>query len=104
MDIDKYQEWTGRTAPTGDNLVNYTLGLTGEAGEVADYVKKCLYQGHTMDKNKLIAELGDVLWYVARLANELDSKLSLVATQNLRKLYKRYPQGFNPDQSVGRTE
>ena len=59
-----------RTAtPKCYNTANAALGLTGEAGEVADEVKKCMYQGHPWQPSKIIEELGDVLWYVALMAD-----------------------------------
>ena len=65
MTIKEYQRKAMRTAtPKCYNTANAALGLTGEAGEVADEVKKCMYQGHPWQPSKIIEELGDVLWYV----------------------------------------
>lgn len=82
------------------------LGLTGEAGEAADLVKKHLEQGHPLDLEKLEKEVGDVLWYCAYLARYVIGKpLSQVADTNIIKLRKRYPEGrFDLDRSKNRVE
>lgn len=73
------------------NLVlNGVLGLAGEAGECADLVKKHLFQGHELDREKLALELGDVLWYIAETASGLGMSLSEVAQMNLDKLHRRF--------------
>lgn len=96
MDLNAYQRGARQTArypDVGSNPIYPTLGLCGEAGEVADKVKKVL-----RDQNgefspevaqALMLELGDVLWYVAQLATELDLDLDDVATANLDKLASR---------------
>jgi NTP pyrophosphatase (non-canonical NTP hydrolase) len=81
----------------GENFVYPTLGLAGEAGEVAEKVKKVLRdkQGK-IDAETAAAiqkELGDVLWYVAQLATELHMNLGEVAAINLRKLFDRKSRG-----------
>ena len=68
------------------------LGLASEAGEVADKVKKWIRDG-TVDKAAISKELGDVLWYIAVLANDLGFPLSEVAKVNLDKLNKRQKDG-----------
>lgn len=71
-----------------------TLGLCGEAGEVAEIVKKRYLHGRPMDVAKLAEELGDVLWYVAGVASSYGIELSDVAEFNIDKLKQRYPDGF----------
>ena len=70
------------------------LGLTGEAGETADKVKKILRDKNGVvsddDRELLIKELGDVLWYLAAISRYLDVPLSKVAKENLTKLESRY--------------
>lgn len=93
-DIDEYQRESGRTA--GDtSLAVLALGLCGEAGEVAELVKKHLGHGQPLPRVKLMLELGDVLWYLARVANENGLLLSEVAEANILKLRARYPDGFS---------
>lgn len=95
MTGNEYQRKAMRTATLKcRDMANAALGLAGEAGEVADEVKKCLYQGREWDPEKIIEELGDVLWYVALTADMLDVPLDFVMEYNLDKLQKRYPDGF----------
>lgn len=102
--LDQYQRQAQRTAPTSFKVENGALGLCGEAGECADLVKKYMFQGHALDRERLAEELGDVLWYCAELATGLGMKLSEVAEMNIRKLEKRYPDGFDPERSRNREE
>ncbi len=100
IDINAYQDAARRTAAypdVGANPVYPTLGLSGEAGEVADKVKKVLRdRGGVFDdptREAIKLELGDVLWYVAQLASELGYDLEEVATANLDKLASRAARG-----------
>ena len=103
MTLHEYQELAMRTHVAGPtNLPAYTLGLAGESGEVADLVKKFLGHGHGLDLTKVSKELGDVLWYVAGLANVLGLSLSDIAEQNIAKLQARYPEGFTEEASKNR--
>lgn len=83
-------------------LVNGVMGLCGEAGEAIDVVKKHLAQGHELDRERLIKELGDVAWYLAETATALDVTLEEVLERNLRKLRARYPEGFDAQRSLHR--
>lgn len=80
------------------------LGITGEAGEVTDLLKKHLGHGHALDKNVLAKELGDVLWYVAAIATLNGLSLGDVATTNVAKLRLRYPEGFSEEASKARRD
>ncbi len=96
MDFTTYQE-TSRTTvqypDAGRNIVYPTLGLAGEAGEVAEKVKKIIRDdgGVISDVKRaaIVRELGDVLWYVAQIATELGVSLDDVAQQNIDKLFSR---------------
>ena len=88
-----------------DMITNGVLGLAGEAGECCDIVKKYKYQGHELNKEKLMDELGDVLWYIAETASGLGVTLEEVAQYNLDKLHKRYHGNtFNKEDSINRPE
>ena len=88
--FDLYQDFTDSTAiyPPEKGLEYTALGLASEAGEFAGKVKKMI-RDKTYDTDAMIAELGDVLWYVARAAAELDVHLSDVAKDNVEKLKSR---------------
>ena len=83
-------------------LMNALMGLCGESGEAIDLLKKHLFQGHDLDRAKLIKELGDVAWYLAEAATGLGVDLSEVLQRNLDKLHARYPQGFDTKRSQQR--
>lgn len=85
-------------------LSGLALGLAGEAGEVADYIKKVVAHGHPLDSEKLAQELGDVLWYLVVTADALGFSLDEIASQNITKLRKRYPQGFHHQASIERKD
>ena len=85
-----------------DVLINSVMGLCGESGEAIDIVKKWLMQGHELDKEHLIKELGDVAWYLAEAATALDVPLETVFQENLDKLHRRFPNGFDVQASVHR--
>lgn len=88
--FDAYQDFTDETAiyPEEKGLEYTALGLASEAGEFAGKVKKWIRDGKK-DDEALVAELGDVLWYVARAAAELEVHLSDVAKTNVEKLKSR---------------
>lgn len=97
MDFDEYQELTERTAVySKDKELEYlTLGLVGEAGEVANKVKKYFRGDFELERleEMLNDELGDVLWYLARLAKTSGWRLSDIALDNLDKLNDRRNRG-----------
>ena len=108
MEINEYQKLAMTTLnkklSKKDVLINGVMGLCGESGEVIDIVKKHLAQGHELDKDKIIKELGDVAWYIAEIAYVLDVDLETVLAQNIEKLKKRYPEGFSTQNSINRNE
>lgn len=108
MQLDEYQQLAARTL--GGNrtheqqLANAALGLTGEAGEVAEVIKKHLFHATPLDKDALMKELGDCLWYIAAFGTVLGFSLDDIAQRNIDKLRKRYPEGFDTERSRNRTE
>ena len=94
VDMDEYQKKARKFAiyDTRYKVVYPTLGLTSEAGEVSDKIKKWLRDGDA-NKEEIAKELGDVLWYAAVLAEDLGFTLSEVATMNLEKLGNRKKRG-----------
>lgn len=79
---------------SNDGFLYTVLGLAGEAGEVANKVKKLMRDGVTPEaQDALISEVGDTLWYLAAVCTELDISLDGVAERNLDKLNKRFEAG-----------
>ena len=95
MTLNEYQQHALETAiyPENRKIIYPTLGLTGEAGEVADKVKKVIRDGHeefTDEKRlEIVKEIGDVLWYCATLSRDLGYDLDEVARMNVEKLRSR---------------
>lgn len=106
MTINEYQTLAMRTLnpelSKKDVLINGVMGLCGESGEAIDIVKKHLAQGHVLDREALVKELGDVAWYLAETAYALDVPLEDVLRKNIEKLKARYPQGFEIEKSLNR--
>jgi NTP pyrophosphatase (non-canonical NTP hydrolase) len=75
------------------------LGLAGEAGEVADLIKKGIFHQKGLDKENLKKELGDVLWYLTALCSDLGLSLEEVMQHNIKKLKARYPEGYDPQRA-----
>lgn len=103
MNLNEYQDQASRTAIYPEQgqhwggLIYCALKLNGEAGEVADKIGKALRDegGLISDERReaLILELGDVLWYIANMARELNASLEQVASKNLAKLAARKAKG-----------
>lgn len=95
MDIQTYSELAMRTCGTdgeGRALLNAGLGLAGEAGEVADAIKKVAFHDKLLDRDHLIAEAGDICWYLNLLIVTLGTTWDEVLSRNIRKLEARYPE------------
>ena len=105
MQVNEYQKAAMATLNPAldkkDVLINSVMGLCGESGEAIDIVKKWLMQGHELDREHLVRELGDVAWYLAEAATALDVPLEAVFQGNLRQ---RFPNGFDTGASVNRKE
>lgn len=108
MNVKDFQQSVKRTADSGlnyrDQLLNWSLGMVCEAGEVGDLVKKHQFHGHKLNKDKVIEELGDVAFYLAALANTLEIDLEDVLQANTDKLRRRFPNGFSSEDSIARVD
>ncbi len=106
MNINEYEKLAmltlNKDIKKKDLLINSAMGLCGESGEVIDLIKKHLFQGHELNKDDLIKELGDVAWYLAEAAYALDVSLDEICSKNIEKLKKRFPNGFESDKSINR--
>lgn len=96
--FDEYQWRALRTAKRVDekfDLTHAALGLTGEAGEFADAIKKHTVYGRPLDRGNAIEELGDLMWFVALGCASLGVTMAEVAQQNIDKLKLRYPEKYS---------
>jgi NTP pyrophosphatase (non-canonical NTP hydrolase) len=101
LSLTEYQKWTDETAiyPSAgkknvEELMYCGLGISSEAGEMANYIKKLYRDGDTPELRQLIRdELGDILWYAARTAEALDVSLEDVMIKNHEKLNSRKQRG-----------
>ena len=89
--LKEYQEFTRTTAiyPKEKALEYLALGLCSESGEVCAALKRQIRDGNLDLKKQILAELGDCLWYITRLADELDTDLEVVMDANEAKLKDR---------------
>ena len=102
--LDRMEDQFG-TPP--QRLITAALGLSAEAGEFGDLVKKCLFQGKELNKENrelMIKELGDVMWYLAQGCMALGVTIDDVLWANIDKLEKRYPNGFEVARSENRSQ
>jgi NTP pyrophosphatase (non-canonical NTP hydrolase) len=78
------------------------MGVVGEAGELMDAVKKSKFNGRVFDRVNLVEEIGDVMWYLALLADELGVSFEEIWEKNINKLRQRYPEKYSVEQSEHR--
>lgn len=91
--------------PSERDVINLgAMGLAGEAGEVADLVKKHLFHQVPLDRDKLIKELGDVRWYFEVLCHAAGTTIEEVEKLNVEKLRKRFPNGFTTEDSIKKAD
>ncbi len=95
MNFDDYQDRAKEFAmyPPEVELAYLTMGLVGEAGEIANKVKKVYRDGREISREDMKSELGDVMWYLSNLAKAYDLPLSEVAESNIDKLQSRADRG-----------
>ncbi|MDO4903558.1 MAG: nucleoside triphosphate pyrophosphohydrolase family protein [Limosilactobacillus sp.] len=96
MDFNEYQEAAKRTLYGNEQvLTNCAMGLAGESGQVVDLVKSYTFKGKKLNREDLVHEMGDVLWYLSQIAEWADIPFEEVAKNNIEELNRRYPSGFN---------
>lgn len=101
--------FTAKEMPTSmEDLVHMAMGISGEAGEHLDAVKKTFAYGKELDTENIIEELGDILFYIQGELNVLDipavQDLSDLMELNTLKLTKRYPQGYSDVDAIERKD
>lgn len=99
MNLHSYQDAVmggllDKDADFDNLLITSVLGLCGESGEVADLLKKSRHQGVELDRDEMLDELGDVLWYLSRLLTLHDVTFDELAEMNMRKLAQRWPKFY----------
>lgn len=104
MNAYDYQKAAMRTAGKYANLTEAAMGISGEAGEVVDLIKKHLFHEHDLDTVALKEELGDLMWYIALTCEITKIDLDDVMEGNIEKLKARYPDGFDPERSKHREQ
>lgn len=107
MTINTYQQLAARTinhALDRDEMINHAVfGLSGEVGEISSLFQK-VYQGHELNESDLRKEIGDVAWMLAELCTAYGWDMEQVYIENIEKLRKRFPKGFDPERSLHRDE
>lgn len=106
MEIRDYQFKASRTlanleSPIMDDL-HMVMGMQTESAEIADAYKKHIAYGKNLDLVNVKEEIGDLLWYLANLANLHGWDLRDIMDTNIKKLEARYPEKFNNDNAVNR--
>ena len=109
MTINEYQQLALRTGSYMNNdldrILQGVMGLAGESGECVDLMKKHIFQGHSLDSEHLMKELGDIAWYLALTADAIGFTLEEVLETNIEKLESRYPDGkFEAGKSIYRKD
>ena len=105
MNLNEYQKLAERTMSCENGMAeNHALhGMVGEIGELHSLYQK-IYQGHEFDEEHAKKELGDLLWFVAEYCTAMGWELDKVAQLNINKLKARYPEGFEANRSLHRSE
>jgi NTP pyrophosphatase (non-canonical NTP hydrolase) len=88
------------TDSENQKLLLGAMGLAGEVGEVVELIKKKVFHEKSLDRQKLIKELGDVRWYFEYMLITNDLTIEEVEQANVDKLRQRYPNGFNVDDAA----
>lgn len=88
---------------TGE-ILNASLGLSGEVGELNDLLKKWIFHEKNIDREHIKKEIGDIMWYIALMAESFGFELDGIMTTNIEKLESRYPEGFDTVRANNRKE
>lgn len=107
MNPERYQrlaEHTEKPLPQAGRLQHAILGITSEAGELADTVKKHVIYGQPLDTANLAEEVGDIMWYIALLCNAAGLHLGSCLGENIVKLQKRYPEKYTDAAAAARAD
>lgn len=107
-DFDEYQKFAMRTAKDFGsyqmNLTHAALGISSDAGELVDAIKKHVIYGKPLDRPNVIEEIGDCLWFLTLAADCLGIRLQHCANENIEKLKKRYPEKYSDEAAIARAD
>jgi NTP pyrophosphatase (non-canonical NTP hydrolase) len=101
-DHKSYEHVSKRFTPSMSRLNHAALGLSTEANEFADQLKKHLIYGKELDKVNLIEELGDICWFIAMACDELGTNFEEIQEINIKKLKARYGEKYSDDKAINR--
>lgn len=106
MTLEEYKVDCLRTLPKnlyrGEQLLQGLVGATTEAAEALDIHKKTMWQNHPHERDRLLSELGDALFYISIATDALDSSIEEIMQMNVEKRKRRYPNGWDPNRSLNR--
>jgi NTP pyrophosphatase (non-canonical NTP hydrolase) len=98
VNLRKYQKLCKNTAKSfkdkDKEISDWGLGVAGEAGDLAGCIKKTIYHGNDQ-RGGIRENIGDTMWYLAMICNSFGWQLEEILAENIEKLKKRYPKGFN---------
>lgn len=103
-DIDRAIDEGLRNDERIGQILNASLGLSGEVGEFNDMLKKWIFHEKPLDEEHLKKELGDICWYIAMMADSFGWNLDDILQMNVDKLKARYPEGFDTVRANNRSE
>lgn len=96
MTDSRYLEEARRTLSTQEDVLGHMIiGLVTESGELMDAYKKHKFYGRELDVQNIKEEIGDVMWYLVQLCDEVGYSLDAAKVDNIAKLSKRYPDKFS---------
>lgn len=108
MQASLYQSLANRTVPGNlsfrEKITMAQMGLSGEAGEFTKHVKGYIFHDKKLMVADVVDELGDILWYAALTCSLMNMSMDYVMEQNIDKLKKRYPNGYNHADSAARVD
>lgn len=106
MTLEEYKIDCKRTLPKnlyrGEQLLQGLVGATTETAEALDIHKKTMWQDHPFERERLLSELGDAMFYISIAVDALDSSVDEIMRMNVEKRKKRYPNGWEPSRSQNR--
>lgn len=108
MNADDYVALAMRTAKDMGthklNLIHAAMGMSSDAGEFVDCVKKYAIYGKALDVDNALEEIGDVLWFCALACRTIGASMSAVMAENINKLAKRYPEKYTDEAAIARAD